>query len=81
MMFHLDGQTNVFTHTMAITNLAGAALALINNTSNRLYTSVLIEARPPANQQPRQDQGFALQRSYGGSTTKTTRRPAKPAGG
>jgi alpha-2-macroglobulin len=62
--FRLDGRTNVFTHTMAITNLAGAALALFNSTSNRLYTSVLIEARPPANQQPRQDRGFALQRSY-----------------
>jgi uncharacterized protein YfaS (alpha-2-macroglobulin family) len=49
---------------LAITNLAGAALTLLNSASNRLYTSVLIEARPPANQQPRQDQGFALQRSY-----------------
>ena len=62
--FRLDGQTNLFTHTMAITNLAGAALTLFNSTSNRLYTSVMIEARPPANQQPRQDQGFGLQRSY-----------------
>ena len=62
--FRLDGRTNVFTHTMAITNLAGAALTLFNSTSNRLYTSVMIEARPPANQLPRQDQGFALQRRY-----------------
>jgi len=62
--FRLDGQTNVFTHTVAITNLAGAGLTLINSSSNRIYTSVLIEARPPANQQVRQDKGFALQRTY-----------------
>ena len=39
-------------------------MTLFNNGSNRFYTSVLIEARPPATQQPRQDQGFGLQRSY-----------------
>ena len=49
---------------MAITNLAGTGLTLLNSASNRLYTSVLIEARPPSNQQPRQNQGFSLQRSY-----------------
>jgi uncharacterized protein YfaS (alpha-2-macroglobulin family) len=62
--FRLEGQTNVFTHTVAITNLAGTPLTLFNRTTNCLYTSVLIEARPPANQPPSQDKGFALRRSY-----------------
>jgi uncharacterized protein YfaS (alpha-2-macroglobulin family) len=62
--FHLDNRTNIFTQTLAITNLAGADLILINTTTNRLYTSVLVEARPPVAQQPRQDQGFGLQRRY-----------------
>jgi len=62
--FHLDDRTNLFTQTWAITNLAGAALTLFNTTSNRLYSSVLIEARPPETQLPRQDRGFGLQRRY-----------------
>jgi uncharacterized protein YfaS (alpha-2-macroglobulin family) len=62
--FHLDNRTNMFTRTLATTNLAGAGLILINTTTNRLYTSVLVEARPPVAQQPRQDQGFGLQRRY-----------------
>ena len=62
--FHLDGRTNIFTQTLATTNLAGAGLILLKTTTNRLYTSVLIEARPPAVQQPRQDRGFGLQRRY-----------------
>ncbi len=62
--FHLDDRTKLITQTLPITNLAGAGLTLVNATSNRLYTSVLIEARPPVAQQPRQDQGFGLQRRY-----------------
>ncbi len=62
--FHLDKETNVFTQVLAITNLAEAGVGLINTTRNRLYTSVLIEARPPVARQPRQDQGFGLQRCY-----------------
>ena len=62
--FRLDGRTNLFTQTWAITNLAGAALTLSNTTSNRLYSSVMIEARPPDTQLPKQDCGFGLQRRY-----------------
>jgi uncharacterized protein YfaS (alpha-2-macroglobulin family) len=62
--FHLDNRTNIFTQTLATTDLAGPGLILINTTTNRLYTSVLVEARPPVAQQPRQDQGFGLQRRY-----------------
>jgi len=62
--FHLDNRTNIFTQTLATTNLAGEGLILINTTTNRLYNSVLVEARPLVAQQPRQDQGFGLQRHY-----------------
>ena len=62
--FQLDERTKLFMQTLPMTNLAGAGLTLINTTSNRLYTSVLIEARPPVAQLPRQDQGFGLQRRY-----------------
>jgi len=64
VVFRLDDRTNLFTQTLTVTNLAGAALTLFNSTSNRLYTSVLIEARPPETQLPRQDHGFGLQRRY-----------------
>ena len=62
--FRLNDQTNLFTQTWAITNLAGTVLSLSSTTSNRLYSSVLIEARPPETQLPRQDRGFGLQRRY-----------------
>ena len=62
--FRLDSRTNVFTQSFPVTNVAGAALTLFNASTNRLYTSVLIESRPPETQLPRQDRGFGLQRSY-----------------
>jgi uncharacterized protein YfaS (alpha-2-macroglobulin family) len=64
VVFRLNDRTNLFTQTLAITNLAGAALTLFHGTTNRLYTSVLLEARPPETQLPRQDSGFGLQRRY-----------------
>ena len=36
----------------------------MNASTNRLYTSVMIEARPSETQLPRQDRGFGLQRRY-----------------
>jgi len=62
--FHLDEQTNVFTESFSITNIADATLLLMNAATNRLYTTVSIEARPPETPQPRQDCGFSLQRHY-----------------
>ena len=62
--FHLDERTNIVTFTFSTTNLAGAAVALLNSSTNRLYSSVLIESRPPETQLPRQDQGFSVQRRY-----------------
>jgi uncharacterized protein YfaS (alpha-2-macroglobulin family) len=62
--FQLDEQTNVFTQIFTITNLAGATLSLANASTNCLYTTLSIEARPPETAQPRQDRGFSLQRRY-----------------
>jgi uncharacterized protein YfaS (alpha-2-macroglobulin family) len=62
--FQLDERTNLLTRTFSTTNLAGAVVALLNGSTNRLYSSVLIEARPPETQVPRQDRGFSVQRRY-----------------
>jgi len=62
--FHLDEHSNVCTASFSITNAVGAALWLTMAETNRLYTTVSIEARPPETPQPRQDRGFSLQRRY-----------------
>ena len=62
--FQLNEQTNVFTQIFTITNLADAALSLSNTTTNCLYTTLSIQARPPETAQPRLDRGFNLQRRY-----------------
>ncbi len=62
--FHLDERTNVFTHTFAFTNRADATLRLVKASTNRLYSTIFIEARPQETPQPRQDRGFSLQRRY-----------------
>jgi uncharacterized protein YfaS (alpha-2-macroglobulin family) len=62
--FRLDDRTNLLTRTFSTTNFASAVLTLLNGSTNRLYSSVLIEARPPETQLPRQDRGFSVQRRY-----------------
>jgi uncharacterized protein YfaS (alpha-2-macroglobulin family) len=62
--FHLNEQTNVFSQSFSITNAADAALLLLNASTNRLYTTVAIEARPLETPQPRQDRGFSVERRY-----------------
>jgi uncharacterized protein YfaS (alpha-2-macroglobulin family) len=62
--FQLNEQTNVFTQSFSITNVAAATLRLLNASTNHLYTTVSIEARPPETPQPRQDRGFSLQRYF-----------------
>jgi uncharacterized protein YfaS (alpha-2-macroglobulin family) len=62
--FHVNGTTNVFSQSFAITNLAGATLSLTSALTNCLYTTIAIEARPPEGPQPRQDRGMSLQRRY-----------------
>ena len=62
--FRLDEQTRLFTRILPMTNISKASLKLMNASTNRLYTSVMIEARPSETQLPRQDRGFGLQRRY-----------------
>ncbi|HLX70553.1 MAG TPA: alpha-2-macroglobulin family protein [Verrucomicrobiae bacterium] len=62
--FHVDDQTNVFSHSFAIANIADVPLLLAQLSTNRLYASVTIEGRPPELPQPRQDRGFGIERTY-----------------
>jgi uncharacterized protein YfaS (alpha-2-macroglobulin family) len=62
--FHLDGNTMVFTRTVAFTNAGAAPLKILNPGHSRLYAGVSIEARPAETPQPRQDRGFSLERLY-----------------
>jgi uncharacterized protein YfaS (alpha-2-macroglobulin family) len=62
--FRLDDRTNLLTRTFPTTNFATAVLTLLSGSTNRLYSSVLIEARPPETQLPRQDRGFSVLRRY-----------------
>ena len=66
--FRLDEHPNVFSQSFTISNAADVPLLLLPanlpGTTNRLYTTVTIEARVPETQQPRQDRGLSLQRRY-----------------
>ena len=62
--FQLNDRTNVFSQSFSITNVADASLLVLTASTNRLYTTVTLEARPPETPQPRQDRGFSLQRRY-----------------
>jgi uncharacterized protein YfaS (alpha-2-macroglobulin family) len=62
--FKLDETMKVMTCSFTITNADRAPLRLFNSTTNRLYASVSIEARPPETAQPRQDRGYSLKRLY-----------------
>ena len=61
----LDATNRVASHCFQMTNgTAEAKLTFVNTATNRLFTRVMIEARPPVARQPRQDRGFGLDRSY-----------------
>jgi uncharacterized protein YfaS (alpha-2-macroglobulin family) len=62
--FRLDNQARLFSQTLALTQTADAALSLLNPSKSRLYTTVVIEARPAETPQPRQDRGISLERRY-----------------
>jgi uncharacterized protein YfaS (alpha-2-macroglobulin family) len=62
--FQLNAQTSLFTQSFSFTNVGDPGLLLQTASTNRLYTTVSIEARPPETPQPRQDRGFSLQRRY-----------------
>jgi uncharacterized protein YfaS (alpha-2-macroglobulin family) len=62
--FRLNKDVNCFSTVFTLTNSVESPLLLVNESGGRLFTSVTIEARSPVPQQPRQYQGFGLQRSY-----------------
>ena len=62
--FQLNAQSSLFTESFSFTNVGDPALLLQTASTNRLYTTVSIAARPPETPQPRQDRGFSLQRRY-----------------
>src|SRR5205823_12180800 len=62
--FRLDKDVNCFSTTFPLANSPESPLTLVNESNARLFSSVTIEARSPVAQQPRQDQGFGLQRTY-----------------
>jgi uncharacterized protein YfaS (alpha-2-macroglobulin family) len=62
--YRLNDRTNLFTRVLPVTNAVNASLALFNALSNRVYATVVIEARPDETPEPAQDRGFGLQRRY-----------------
>lgn len=63
--FKLGEEAGVFEQTFTSTpDLATTPLTLANPARSRLFATVKIEARSAVAQQPRQDRGFSLQRSY-----------------
>ena len=63
--FKLGESASVSEHSFALTSdLAATPLVLSNPAKGRLYTQVKIEARSQVANQPRQDRGFNLQRTY-----------------
>jgi uncharacterized protein YfaS (alpha-2-macroglobulin family) len=62
--FQLDARTSTFDKTFDLTGNADSSPAILNSSLHRLYASAAFEIRPPGPVQPRQDEGFGLQRSY-----------------
>ncbi len=63
--FDLAAKPAVFHHTLTYTATnAATALKLTNAGRTPLYTHVQLAARSPAIQQPRQDRGFSIRRTY-----------------
>ncbi len=62
--FHLDTLKNLLTFTFPATNHGEHPLLISKDSTNRLYTSVLIEARPRETTLPSQNRGFTLERRY-----------------
>ncbi|GDY22109.1 membrane protein [Verrucomicrobiota bacterium] len=63
--FDLAAKPAVFHHTLTFTATnAATALKLTNAGRTPLYTHIQLAARSPAIQQPRQDRGFSIRRTY-----------------
>lgn len=63
--FRFDEKPAVFSAVFGLPpSAAQAPLTLSNPESRKLFAELTFEARPRVSQQPRQDRGFGLQRSY-----------------
>ena len=62
--FQLDAEQPLFDKMFVLTGNAEPFPAILNSSPHRLYASAAFEIRPPGAAQPRQDEGFGLQRSY-----------------
>ncbi|HXR08574.1 MAG TPA: alpha-2-macroglobulin family protein, partial [Candidatus Acidoferrum sp.] len=64
MPFQLDAEQPLFDNTFVLTGKEEPFPAILDSSPRRLYASAAFEIRPPGAAQPRQDEGFGLQRSY-----------------
>jgi uncharacterized protein YfaS (alpha-2-macroglobulin family) len=62
--FRLDGGQPLFEETFVLRGDTEPFPAILNSAPQRLYASAALEIRPPGSAQPRQDEGFGLQRRY-----------------
>ncbi|MGD1085610.1 MAG: alpha-2-macroglobulin family protein, partial [Verrucomicrobiota bacterium] len=62
--FQLGAEQPLFDKTFVLTGNAEPFPAILNSSPHRLYASAAFEIRPPGAAQPREDEGFALRRTY-----------------
>ncbi len=62
--FRLDAAQPLFDRTFDLTGDAESFPVILNSPARRLYASAAFEIRPPGAAQPREDEGFGLQRRY-----------------
>jgi uncharacterized protein YfaS (alpha-2-macroglobulin family) len=62
--FRLDAEQPLFDKAFVLKGDADPFRAILNSSPHRLYASAAFEIRPPGAAQPREDQGFRLQRRY-----------------
>jgi uncharacterized protein YfaS (alpha-2-macroglobulin family) len=62
--FAVDAKTPAFTRSFPLDGAPGAALKVENPSAVRLFGETSFAVYPPLGEQPRQDRGFAVSRSY-----------------
>jgi uncharacterized protein YfaS (alpha-2-macroglobulin family) len=62
--FRLDAEHPLFDSIFDLTGNAEPFPAILNSSPRPMYASAAFEVRPPGAAQPRQDEGFGLQRRY-----------------
>ncbi len=62
--FAVDAKQPAVSHTFPLTGTPGTALKVENPSAAKLYGEASFSVYPPLGEQPRQDRGFAVSRSY-----------------